>query len=79
MKKTLTKSEIKRKAKQLERECSKLSDKLYNLMDEAEISAEGMTEKQIVRGDAGELNRIAGIIQSATGGVEDTIGDLQCI
>lgn len=79
MKKTMTKSEIKREANKLKREMGKMSDRLDSLMDEAEISAQSMTEKEIQNGKADELNRIAGILRSANEGVIDAMGDMQSI
>lgn len=75
----MTKSEIKRQAKKLEREMNKMSDRLDNLMDEAEITVKSMTEKEIQNGKADELNKISGILRSANEGVIDAMGDMQCI
>lgn len=77
MKKTLTKSEVTKEMKALANQLNKLYDKLDNLMDEAEISAEGCTEKEVMQGKADWFNEKAGRLLSARDLTLDAVEDLR--
>lgn len=77
--KPLTKTEIKKEVKKKITALKKIYNQLDVLMDDTEITAEGMTEKEVMVGKADEFNKIAGILQSARDNAQLAYDDLEMI
>ncbi len=63
--KTLTKSQIQKRAQKLTNAARKLYKKIDNLMDESEISCKGCTKQEITRGKHVDFDTMANKLSRA--------------